>query len=109
MSFQKYESVIKACLACVVHCEDCATECLKEQNIERVSRCIALAKNCSSICMLTARFLSSDSEFIPQVVNLCLEICETCSGECSRNYLDSCAEYCQKCADECRMLTLEFV
>jgi hypothetical protein len=109
MSFQKYGTTIQACLSCATHCENCASECLKEKNIENVTRCIELTKNCAAICLLTARFLSSGSEFIPQVCNLCIEICEVCAGECARNYMDSCAQYCQTCADECRMLTLEFV
>ena len=108
MSLEKYASTIQACLICSVHCENCASECLQEKNIQNVVRSIELMRNCAAICLLTARFLSSGSEFIPQVCNLCEEICEACASECAKNYLDECAVHSQKCAEECRMLALQF-
>lgn len=106
MSFQTYESTVQACLACATHCEIGGSECLREKNIEKFARCIELTKNCAAICLLTAKFLSTDSEFIPQVCDLCIEICEACADECAKNYMDECAQYCRNCAEECRMLTL---
>ena len=108
MSFQAYESTIQACLACATHCEICGSECLKEKNIENVTRCIELTRNCAAMCLLTAKFLSTDSEFALQICNLCMEICEACADECAKNYMDTCAQYCRNCAEECRMLTLIF-
>lgn len=106
MSLEKYNATIQACLSCAMHCENCTSECLLEKNIQNVSRCIESTKNCAAVCLLTARFLSSGSEFIPQLCNLCMEVCEVCAAECAKNYMDTCAEQCQKCADECRMLSL---
>jgi hypothetical protein len=108
MSFEKYESVIQACFVCATHCEICGSECLREKNIESVTRCIELTKNCAAMCLLTARFLSGGSEFIPQVCNLCAEICQACADECAKLYMDTCAQYCRDCAEECNALTLEF-
>src|SRR5690606_14225709 len=108
MSLEKYDAAIQACLYCAMQCESCSSECLLEKNIDNVRRCISLTKECTAICILTARFLATDSDFVPQVCNLCIDICEACAAECAKNYMDGCAEACQRCADECRSLSFEF-
>ena len=109
MSLEKYNKAIQACLSCAIICETCNTECLLEKNRENVNRCIALTQNCSAICFLTARLLASQTEFASQLCDLCMEVCEACAAECSKNYMDSCAASCQQCADECRMLSLQLM
>lgn len=108
MSLEKYDATIQACLSCAMHCERCLAECLLEKNLENMKRCIELTRECSSVCILTSRFLASDSDFVPQICNLCIEVCEACAAECAKNYMDPCAEACQKCADACRFLSLQF-
>jgi hypothetical protein len=109
MSLEKYDATIQACLSCAMDCEECMSECLLEKNLDNITRCIELTKSCAEICILTARLLAVQSEFIPQLCNLCNEVCEVCAAECAKNYKDSCAEACQKCADACRVLSLQFL
>lgn len=108
MSLEKYDAAIQACLSCAMQCERCSSECLLEKNLDNVRSCLALTKECSAISILTARFLSNESDFIPSICNLCIEIAEACAAECAKNYMDRCAEACQKCADECRLLSFQF-
>jgi hypothetical protein len=112
MSLEKYESTIQACLACAVRCESCASYCLTEHEIQTMTRCMELTKNCAAISILTARFLASGSEFVTQVCDLCADICEACAEECDRHYMDHCKDCyhaCLECAEECRKISLEYV
>lgn len=42
MPQEKYQSCIDACNDCMVACEHCATECLYEQDVKMMARCIEL-------------------------------------------------------------------
>lgn len=112
MSLEKYESTIQACLTCAMRCEGSSAYCLSEHEIEVMTRCIELTKNCAAICILTSRFLAGGSEFINQTCNLCAEICDACAQECESHYMDhckECAQACRECAEECRKVMLEYV
>lgn len=112
MSLEKYESTIQACLDCAMRCESCSSYCLGEHEIQVMTRCIELTKNCAAMCILTARLLASGSEFVVQACNLCSEICDVCAEECDRHYMDyckDCSQSCRECADACRKIALEYV
>ena len=112
MSLEKYEAAIRACLDCAVRCESCASYCLAEHEVQTMTRCMELTKNCAAICILTARFLASASEFSVQACGWCAEIAEACAEECERHYMDHCKDChqaCLECVDECRRISLEFV
>lgn len=79
MSFEKYESTIQACLTCAIRCESCASYCLSEHEIQIMTRCMELTKNCAAISILTARFLASGSEFATRACDLCADICYACA------------------------------
>ena len=50
---------IDACLACIVTCETCMTDCVKEGN----QACILLCRDCADICALCAKFEARSSPF----------------------------------------------
>ncbi len=61
---QKYQSCIDACNACAESCEFCATECLREEDVKMLSRCIQLCRDAANICWTASRSMSADSDYI---------------------------------------------
>jgi hypothetical protein len=95
---------IEACVDCAQSCTACADADLGEPDIETLIACIALCLNCSDICTSTARLLTRQTEFVPELAHLtvqaCLEACRLCGDECERHAHHH--EHCRICADVCR-------
>lgn len=108
MSHQKFQSCIAACYECAIECAHCESECLKEQDINMLARCIKLDHDCAAICFLAIEAMASGSEFAKQICKLCAEICEICALECEKHshheHCKKCAEACRKCAVECNKM-----
>jgi hypothetical protein len=78
---------------CIKFCQLCATECVKtHKDIALV--CI----ECAEICNLTIKFKSCRAKFTPEVVALCIHVCQECEEKCKLIN----TEICQKCAIICR-------
>ena len=95
------------CIACMIACERCASECLREQGVKMMARCIELDRDCADICALAVRLMSRGSEFAARLCALCAEVCEACERECAKHdaqHCKDCAEACRKCAEECRKM-----
>lgn len=107
-SHEKYEDwqeCITAAQYCVVECNHCAACCLQEPDVKMMARCIALDTDCSQICNLAIALMSGGSDYVPQVLALCAQVCEDCATECGRHDMDhcqQCAEACRRCAEACR-------
>ena len=105
----KYQNCIDACFNCAESCEYCTTCCLREQNVKMLTRCIQLNRDCATICLAAAAFMSRDSDYAKQVCNICADICEACVQECEKHtdmdHCQKCAQACRKCADECRKMS----
>jgi len=102
---QIYQACIDACSDCIVACKDAATENLKEDDIEMMSRTIKLDHDCAAVCTLAMQSMASDSELVSQICQLCMEVCNNCAEACEKyDYMIQgkiCAEACRKCAIEC--------
>src|SRR5437588_11247178 len=95
MPHQKYQSCIHACIACTIACEHCASECLHEQDVKTMARCVELDRDCADICALAMRFMSRGSEFAARLCVLCAEICEACAQECAKHDNEHCKRYAE--------------
>ena len=42
MAHEHFKSCIDACNGCAVACDRCASACLKEQDVEKMARCVQL-------------------------------------------------------------------
>jgi len=107
MSNLKFQECIDACLACTIECEHCASECLGEEDVQMMVRCIQLDRDCADICALTARLLARGSQHGEHLMRECAEICEMCAEECAKHdaeHCQRCAEVCRNCAEECRRM-----
>jgi Domain of Unknown Function (DUF326) len=103
---KKYQSCMDACYACLVACNHCASEDLKEADVKMLAQCIRLDRDCAAMCSLAINAMASDSQFAAQICKLCAEVCTACATECEKHahhmaHCKVCAEACRKCATEC--------
>lgn len=90
---------------CQAACNFCFNACLEEADVQMMTRCIKLDKDCSEICGLALSLVASDSEFSEDILELCIAACEACAEECKKHnyeHCQECAKACQKCAEACR-------
>ena len=99
-----YMSCIDACRSCATACHQCFAECLKEEDVKMMARCIALDADCAAACSLAADVMARRSEYAEAICALCAQICKACGDECARHeaeHCKACAAACHKCAQEC--------
>ncbi|WP_423147810.1 four-helix bundle copper-binding protein [Rubrolithibacter danxiaensis] len=113
MSHQQYQNCIDACYACAVACSHCASECLKEEKVQDLRRCIQLDLECASICKSAGDLMSLGSSFSTHICRVCADICNACGEECEKHaqmgmeHCRECAEACRKCAQACEEMATE--
>ena len=104
MSHEKFQDCIDACVACAVECSHCATECLKEEDVKMMARCIQLDMECAAVCYASAQLMSLGSNIAKELCRICAGICRECGEECSKHqdeHCQECARLCRECAEEC--------
>ena len=92
---------------CAAQCNFCMIECLNEDDVSMMARCIELDVDCAELCSITAAFLARDSESSSTLAAVCGEVCQACADECAKHDADhcrKCAEVCAECAEACREL-----
>ncbi|MDX1640250.1 MAG: four-helix bundle copper-binding protein [Balneolaceae bacterium] len=92
------EEIIHSLSDCVTACEKCLASCLEEENVEKMTHCIKLDRDCSDICSLGVQVLSRQSGVSESIISLCTDICANCADECEKHD----HEHCKKCAETCR-------
>lgn len=98
-----------ACLAFLSACEECATACLAEPDIDMMRDCIRTDRDCADVCAVTARILMRGSDLHGEACRLCAEACAVCATECEKHahhhdHCKRCAEACRACEKACRAL-----
>ncbi|HYF03437.1 MAG TPA: four-helix bundle copper-binding protein [Patescibacteria group bacterium] len=104
MQKHDHTQLIQTLLACALECENCASECLGEDHVQMMARCISLDRDCADICTLAARLLQRNSEVAHEFLLICEKICRICAEECEKHehsHCQRCAEACRKCAEAC--------
>lgn len=108
MPHKQFQSCIDACNACAIACGHCAASCLKEKDVQAMTRCIALDTDCAEICRTAVAYMSRGSECIGTICEACADVCESCAEECEKHkameHCRQCAEACRRCAEECRRM-----
>ena len=104
---------IDACHDCALACTACADDCLSEESVAELVKCIRLNEDCADICMATGRVANRQTEYDANVTRAVLEACATvcraCGDECERHaemheHCGICAEACRACQQACREL-----
>jgi hypothetical protein len=54
---------IDACFECAQACTACADDCLSEQKVTDLVKCIRLAADCADICVATGNIVSRQTEY----------------------------------------------
>jgi hypothetical protein len=96
--------IVHRLIECALACERCYTACLQEGDVNMMSLCIELDRDCSEICMLGAKLLQRKSEIANRFLLVCEEACRNCSIECNKHAYEHCKEcamICERCADMC--------
>ncbi|MEQ9440232.1 MAG: four-helix bundle copper-binding protein [Cyclobacteriaceae bacterium] len=89
---------------CISACQHCSEQCLHEENIGMMVKCIQLDRDCADICTLTANLVARNSSFAQHMARQCAEICQQCASECGRHeheHCQECAQACQLCQEAC--------
>jgi hypothetical protein len=98
------QALVQQLLECAIACEHCAASCLNEENVDMMTRCIELDRDCADTCLHTAKLITRGSEISDVILAACEKICRICADECKKHSTDHCqicAETCQSCADAC--------
>jgi hypothetical protein len=104
---QIIDNCLKACQRTVIACNQCASACLGEEDINGMQYCIQLDMECAAVCMATIQLLSLNSKRAKEICHLCAELCMACAAECSTHDMEhctKCSEACADCAEQCRIL-----
>lgn len=102
---QKYRELINTLNNCVSACEFCANSCLDEDNVEEMTNCIRLDRDCADICSLAIKFLSRESKRAIHIIGTCADFCAECAEECEKHDHDhciECAKACRQCEESCK-------
>lgn len=108
MPHENYAACIDACQECVAACEHCSSQCLREDDVKALVRCIELDRTCAYACAFAQNEMARGGEFVERLCELCVQICEACAAECEKHDMDhcrDCARACRKCAEACRRMT----
>lgn len=105
---ENQDNFIKACHSTSVACEKCATACLFDKDVLKMRKCILLVRECSAMCLATARILSVGIDKFEMLFRACEEICMVCARECGRHadkpHCKIAAEACRRTAELCRKM-----
>jgi hypothetical protein len=97
-------TMIRELVNCALACESCASDCLDENDVTKMARCIALTRDCSDICLQGSKLIMRNSEIVEQFLKICEEICSLCIDECGKHnseHCKICVEACESCANSC--------
>jgi hypothetical protein len=104
---------IEACYACSQACTACADDCLSEESVAELVKCIRLNQDCSDLCLAAGRIVSRQTEYDANVTRAALEACaaacRSCGDECEghaehHEHCRICAEACRACEQACQEL-----
>jgi hypothetical protein len=104
---------IDACYECAQACSACADDCLSEQSVAELIKCIRLNEDCADICLVAGRVANRQIEYDANVTRAILEACATtcrsCGDERERHadmheHCRICTEACRRCEEACQEL-----
>jgi hypothetical protein len=106
-------AAIDALSDCAQACTACADDCLSEEMVAELTKCIRLNLDCADVCTATLRVVSRQTDYDANVtgpvLEACVAICRSCGDECERHaemheHCRVCAEACRRCEQACRNL-----
>jgi len=104
MNYHDYQKCIDACLRCAALCNHCASSCLQEKDVKKMTWCIQLDMECAAACYSAAQLMSLGSRKAEELCRICADLCRECAAECGKHdnpHCQECARACLECAEEC--------
>ena len=99
------DRAIEDCLQCLHWCSACIDAGLTNDPLAMAGS-IRLCGECAPVCGLTARLLSSNSQFAHKLCAFCADVCDACAAECEKHThmetMRKSAEASRHCAKSCR-------
>lgn len=98
------KNIYDTLVGCANTCDEYATECSRQQEIEDLYRCIFLSLDCADICRQVAMLYVRGSENTRLLAKTCIEVCEKCAEECERLSAErgcQIASICRQCISAC--------
>jgi len=106
-------ATIDALSDCAQACTACADDCLSEEMVAELTKCIRLNLDCADVCTATLRVVSRQTDYDANVtrpvLEACVAACRSCGDECESHaqmheHCRVCAEACRRCENACREL-----
>jgi hypothetical protein len=106
-------ATIDALSDCAQACTACADDCLSEEMVAELTKCIRTGLDCDDVCTATLRVVSRQTEYDANVtravLQACVAVCKSCGDECERHaemheHCRVCAEACRRCEQACNDL-----
>lgn len=106
-------ATIDALSDCAQACTACADDCLSEEMVAELTKCIRLNLDCADVCTATLRVVSRQTDYdanvTRSVLQACITVCKSCGDECGRHaqmheHCRVCAEACRRCEQACNDL-----
>jgi Domain of Unknown Function (DUF326) len=106
-------ATIDALSDCAQACTACADDCLSEETVADLTKCIRLDLDCADVCTAALRVVSRQTDYDANVtrpvLEACIVTCQSCGDECERHaqlheHCRVCAEACRRCEQACRDL-----
>jgi hypothetical protein len=95
---------IEACYECAQACTACADDCLSEESVQDLVKCVRLDLDCADICVAAGRVANRqtgyDANVTRGILDACMTACRACGDECEEHAGHH--EHCRICADACR-------
>jgi hypothetical protein len=104
-------TTIEALNDCAQACSACADDCLSEEHVQNLIKCIRLNLDCADVCSTTMRVVSRQTEYDANVtrplLEACAAACRACGDECESHaqmheHCKVCAEACRRCEQACQ-------
>lgn len=99
---QAMQQGIQDSMNCHAVCVETIGHCLAMGGKHADAKHIGLLQDCAQICMTSAHFMLTMSDYHPQVCGICATICEACAQSCENLATGDAADFMQRCADACR-------
>ena len=106
-------ATIDALSDCAQACTACADDCLSEEMVAELTKCIRTCLDCDDVCTATLRVVSRQTDYdanvTRSVLQACITVCKSCGDECERHaqmheHCRVCAEACRRCEQACNDL-----
>ncbi len=106
-------ATIDALSDCAQACTACADDCLSEEMVAELTKCIRLNLDCADVCTATLKVVSRQTDYDANVtrslLEACVTACRSCGDECERHaqmheHCRVCAEACRRCEQACNNL-----